>query len=243
MPDESQPTLLPIPAPTAEDYLALLAQDHGEHTGQDLQSKRPEDYKLVVALLARGWGTQRISDHFNKQGKTMSRNTVKAVRAHNGETIELLRARLAADAFIAADDFQQAASLLLDEILNDHQRRKKLTVRDVQSLQVAAGIAADKAQLLAGLPTARVAMDELRAPDHADWQRRLEQLPGMSAASVDPASDPSLTPTREQTTHLPGETPEQKEPPTEPEGPAPAPTTAADPRSDGPATNPTPNEH
>ena len=84
---------------------------------------------------------------------------------------------------MAADDYRAAAILLLDEIMADPNRRKKLTVRDVQSLEVASGIAMQNGQLLAGLPTGRIEIENLRQPDHEDFNRQLARLPSVYCPS------------------------------------------------------------
>lgn len=156
-----QKDLLTLPEMPAPAFFQQLENSTGDYTAERFQSRRPDDYKLVIALLSRGWGSQRIQDHFatlrrDDPTKTLSKNTVKAVRAMAGETIEVLRERLAAEAYVAADDYRETAVRLLEEIMADPCRRRKLTVRDVQSLEVASGIATQNAQLLAGLPTARL---------------------------------------------------------------------------------------
>jgi hypothetical protein len=180
-----------------EVFFERLERTTGDYTAERLRSKRPDDYKVIMALLARGYGSQKIQDEFHRLGKKLSKNTVKAVRAVEGESLDLLRTRLAGEAFVAADDYRAAAILLLDEIMADPKRRKKLTVRDVQSLEVASGIATQNAQLLAGLPTARLELSDLREPDHDDFNRQLARLP-----AIDPVS-----------THLGEKTPGQKDAP------------------------------
>ena len=146
-------------------------------------------------MLSNGWGSQRIQDEFHRLDKKLSKNTAKAVRAIEGETIDRLRERLAGEAFVAADDYRAAAILVLDEIMTDPLRRKKLTVRDVQSLEVASGIATQNGQLLAGLPTGRLEFEDLRQPDHEDFNRQLARLPSIDLPA----------------THLVGEKSAQKE--------------------------------
>ena len=191
-----QHELLPAMPTNPESFFSKLEETTGDYTAERLRSKRPDDYKLVITMLANGWGSQKIQDEFHRLDKKLSKHTVKAVRAIEGETIDRLRERLAGEAFVAADDYRAAAILLLDEIMADPNRRKKLTVRDVQSLEVASGIAVQNGQLLAGLPTGRIEIDNLRQPDHEDFNRQLARLPSVSIAPV---------------THLVGEKSAQKE--------------------------------
>ena len=190
-----QHELLPAMPTNPESFFSKLEETTGDYTAERLRSKRPDDYKLVITMLANGWGSQKIQDEFHRLDKKLSKHTVKAVRAIEGETIDRLRERLALEAFVAADDYRAAAILLLDEIMADPNRRKKLTVRDVQSLEVASGIAVQNGQLLAGLPTGRLEIEDLRKPDHDDFNRALAQLPSIDLSA----------------THLVGEKSAQKE--------------------------------
>ncbi len=144
-----QHELLPAPPTNPESFFAKLEETTGDYTAERLRAKRPDDYRLVITMLANGWGSQKIQDEFHQLTKKLSKHTVKAVRAREGETIDRLRERLAGEAFVAADDYRANAILILDEIMADPTRRKKLTVRDVQSLEVASGIAVQNGQLLA----------------------------------------------------------------------------------------------
>lgn len=195
-----QAEFLPQEQAAPDVFFEQLERTTGDYTAERLRSKRPEDYKLILAMLANNYGSQKIQDEFHKLGKKMSKNTVKAVRAIEGETIDRLRERLAGEAFVAADDYREAAMTALNEIMSDPKRRKKLTIRDVQSLEVASGIATQNGQLLAGLPTSRVELTDLKQPDHDDFNRQLKNLPSIS---IDPATPVS--------THLVEETAGQKE--------------------------------
>lgn len=242
-----QPDLLPAPPANPETFFTQLEETTGDYTAERFRSRRPDDYKLVLALLAQGHGAQGIADTFRAQGKKLSKNTVKAIRASAGETIDTLRSRLAAEAFLAADDYRAAAVTVLNEIMESKTRRAKLTIRDVQSLEVASGIAAQNGQLLTGLPTARVVLEDLRRPDHDDFNRQLAALPAIdiSAQPIDPAGQ--VAP--DDATHLAGNAPEQKETRAgeahAPAGPAGAPGAIAPPadsQSDGTPTTPKQNE-
>lgn len=192
-----QQDLLPPEEIGAAVFFDKLESTTGDYTAERLRQKRPEDYKVIVAMLARGYGVQKIEDEFHKLNKQLSKNTVRAVRKAEGQTIDLLREQLAGDLYAAADQFQEAAVIIVSEIMANKFRREKLTVRDAQSLMVNAGIATTNAQLLAGQPTARVDLRELQAPSHDDFNALLKKLPALNVESV--------------TTHLTAETPAQKD--------------------------------
>jgi len=154
-----QPNLLDVPA----DFSPLLAAQ-GEYTADRLREQRPDDYQLVVTLLGRGHGPQFIEDYFHKLEKRMSKNTVKAVRRAEGETIDRVKTRLAEHNFEFAEQADEAASIILGEIMNSSARRGVLTLRDVQSLKIAAGIAVQNGQLLTGKPTANVSVEVFSTP-------------------------------------------------------------------------------
>jgi hypothetical protein len=185
MSDAHQGELLPSPPPEPGAlFLESLEFKTGEYTAERFEKNRPEDFKLVMYLLAKGHGPQFIEDWFRAEHKKLSKNTVKAVRKKMGETIDLLRERLAGEAFQAADDYREAALLILREIMASPARRGELTVRDVQSLEVASGIATQNAQLLSGQPTARVAIQDLRPPGHDDYNRMIAGLPAANVIEV-----------------------------------------------------------
>lgn len=178
-----QPSLLPPEQLAERVFFEKLERTTGDYTAERLRTKRPEDYQLVVTMLARGFGSQKIEDTFHAAGMKLSKNTVKAVRMVEGETIDLLRERLAKDCLESADIYLEAGRLIVEEIMSNKFRREKLTARDAQSLLVSAGIAVQNGQLLAGLPTSRVSIEEIRRPDHDDFSRMLAALP---SANVPP---------------------------------------------------------
>lgn len=151
----AQPLLLDVPA---SDVVKKL-EATGEYTGERLKSQRPEVYQQVLLLLGQGHGSQYIQD---KTG--VSKNTVKAVRRAQGETIDLVKQRVADQNFDLADLSFEAAKLVLSEIMTSSARRSALTVKDVQSLAVTGGIAVQNGQLLTGKPTANVSVEVFAAP-------------------------------------------------------------------------------
>lgn len=168
MPDESsllapggdqQPELLPV----TRAFVARLEAD-GDYTGERLFSQRPAIYKQVVLMLSAGHGSQFIADTLRETGVKMSKNTVKAVRKREGDTIDLLRERLAGEAFEFAAQADEAATLILSEIMESRARRSVLTIKDVQALKQASSMAITSGQLLTGRPTAHIAIDDFTRP-------------------------------------------------------------------------------
>lgn len=150
-----QPLLLNVPAADALTKLEAT----GEYTGERLKAQRPEVYQTVLLLLGQGHGAQYIQD---KTG--VSKNTVKAVRRAEGETIDLVKQRLAERNFDLAELSFEAATLVMSEILASPARRSVLTVKDVQALAITGGIAVTNGQLLTGKPTANVSVELFSAP-------------------------------------------------------------------------------
>lgn len=155
-PPSQQPDLLTLPA--ARDFCERLEAE-GEYTGERLAAQRPELYAKILVLLAQGHGSQYIADRVRQSGERCSKNTVRAVRAREGETIDILKDRIAAGNFQFAADADEAAKLIVTEIMSDPKRRRELTMRDVQSLKVSSGIAVQNGQLLSGKPTVNIGLD------------------------------------------------------------------------------------
>jgi hypothetical protein len=178
----SQPELLPNLQGDAGFFLDLEAK--GEFTGERLFQQHPDIYRRCVVLCARGWGVLRVA-----QTLGISKNTVRVVRKREGETIDLLRDELGDRALALAGDAMEAAETVLAEVLADPKRRRKLSVRDVQSLLVASGIARDTGQLLTGGPTSRVMLAQ-SSPAHDDFNRYLD---GLSSAAPHLMGSPTDT--------------------------------------------------
>ena len=151
----SQLVLLDVPA---ADFVAKL-EAKGEYTGERLKVQRPELYQRVIALLAQGYGTQRIQDETG-----VSKNTVKAVRKSEGETIDLVKARLADNSFDLAEQAQEASAIVINEIMSSNARRSVLTMKDAQALQTIASNAVTNGQLLTGKPTSNVSVEVFTQP-------------------------------------------------------------------------------
>lgn len=161
-----QPSLLDVPS---AEFVAKLEAD-GNYTGERLREQRPDTYQRVLSLLSQGHGSQYIQDQTG-----VSKNTVKAVRKCEGETIDLLKARIAERNFEFAEQADDAAASILGDIMSSRARRAALTVRDVQSLKVAAGIAVQNGQLLTGKPTANVSVEVFSNPSE-DLNKQLAEL-------------------------------------------------------------------
>lgn len=136
-------------------------------------------------MLAQGYGVLKTSQEIGN----MSKNTVRAIRRREGETIDLLRGSLGSRSYDVAEDMLEAAQVLLEEVLADPKRRKKLSVADVQRLLVSVGIAVEKAQLLTGGATNRV-MVETAEPQHNDYNAYIQSLKtaapmGLAGKSLD----------------------------------------------------------
>jgi hypothetical protein len=159
-----------IPASEADSFCIKL-EAKGEFTAARFFEKRPTDYKRAMALLARGYGVLATATEIG----SVSKNTIRAIREREGQTIDLLREHLGSKAYALAEDTMEAASVLLEEIMADKKRRKKLTVGDVQRLLVSFGIATQNAQLMTGQATGRTVV-ETAAPAHDDYNKYIESL-------------------------------------------------------------------
>ena len=86
----------------------------GDYTAERLFEQRPVIYRLIVQLLARGWGTQRIAETVKKTGERLSKNTVKAVRNREAGTLETVKAALSARGFDLAEQAFESAQIIVD---------------------------------------------------------------------------------------------------------------------------------
>lgn len=159
-----QESLPGLPAPA---FFAEM-EAKGEFTGERLFLQRPDTYKALVVLLGQGLGVIRI-------GKLLgvSPNTVMAVRKREGATIEHVKEHLAEVAHAGATLASESLLLALNEIA---QRAHLLGVKDLKDLAVTYGILVQNGQLLAGQPTARVEITDLRKPEHDDFNRYIQGL-------------------------------------------------------------------
>ena len=175
----------------------------GEFTGERLFLQKPEVYRGIVALLAHGWGTQKIADTLE-----VSKNTVKAVRAREGTTLDAVKARISAEAFDLGADALEAAKIIVEEVMSNPIKRRALSLKDAKDLAVVGGVALQNGQLLSGAPTSRVEVTELPTPEHDAFNAYLAGLKKLPP-TIDPAkvidlpADPAMG--------LSGETRGQKE--------------------------------
>ncbi len=221
MKHESQ--LLPMTAqaslpemPPASVFAATEAQ--GDFTGERLFQQRPDTYKAIVVLLAQRLGVIRI-------GKLLqvSPNTVMAVRDREQPAIDIVKDHLAR---VSHEGAMIAGESITAALAHRAPTAHLMSVRDIKDLAVTFGILVQNGQLLAGQPTARLEVNDLRLPDHDDFNAYIDSLP------------------RATVTHLEGEKVGQKEAAVSPEPttaePAPGATTPdSDSRSIAPATQPT----
>lgn len=146
--EQAQPTLWPE-AETITDRYGC-----GSYTGDRLAAQDPGRYRAIVDALANGMGIRQIARAYK-----VSHNTVAAVRAREGATIDTLKTSIAGRALLVAE---MAVERLGDEI-GDIKR---------EALAVVAGILVDKAQLLTGQATSIIGRPE--APQ--DWESALDSI-------------------------------------------------------------------
>jgi hypothetical protein len=160
-----QPELLPAGA----DVFFAEPECSGEFTGERLFAKRPDTYKAIVVLLAQKMGVIRIGKLLS-----VSPNTVLAVRDREGASVDIVKEHLARVAHAGATLASEGILNALSDIL---QRRSCLAVKDLKELAVVYGILVQNGQLLSGQPTARIEVQELRKPDHEDFNAYIRSLP------------------------------------------------------------------
>lgn len=159
-------------------------EKEGEFTGERLFKQRPEDYRLVVSLLAEGLGLIRI-------GKIagVSAHTVAAVRDREGIPIAIEKRELSKLCFRGARlSFEALADDLADPAI-----RAKIPARDKALI---GAITTDKGLLLAGEATARLEV-EFTQPDHDAFNAYVTGLKSaepMSLGAETGAAKDGLTP-------------------------------------------------
>lgn len=158
-----------------------------EFTAARLFSENRDSYLTIISLLAEGLGLRRI-------GRLMkvSPNTVIAVRDREGVNVDTEKERLS---HLYRNGARMCGESILED-LADPDRCKKISTKDKA---IVLGVLTEKAELLAGLPTARVRVE--KDQDIADeWNRTLKTLDA-DAVEVGPA----------QSIGLPGEDIQQRE--------------------------------
>lgn len=115
-----------------------------EFTGERLFSAKPETYRAIAALSAEGLSIRRIGRILH-----VSPNTVLSVRAHEPETIDADKRRLAS---LSREGARMCIEGII-EMLCDPDQVKKMTIKDKG---IVFGILSEKSELLSGSPTARL---------------------------------------------------------------------------------------
>lgn len=195
-----QPLLLDVPP---AEFVATL-EANGNYTAERLRVQRPDHYRLVIELLSRGHGAQFIEDYFHKLELRMSKNTVKAVRKAEGETIDLLKNKIAEKNFEFAEQADEAAAIILDEIMSSQARRSVLTVKDVQALKTAASAAITTGQLLTGKPTANVSVEVFSQPTEDLNAQIAAHIAGLKSAATHSGAEKNGAPVSESAALLAG---------------------------------------
>lgn len=181
------------------DEHALVEAEHtrGIFSGVNLRQYDPEKYNLIIEMLA--------SDDYSisqiARATKSSRNLISAIRLHQVEEIEHLRAKIARGAAHVAELCQERQI----EILTDPSSKPRLG-----ELAVAQGVAIDKMQVLTGGATSRLEVISGTGPEHDDFVREMglvgvslhQNAPALAAGDddIDPSGDPAPGPgaTREQ---------------------------------------------
>ncbi len=168
--DGSQGELLPGARFLAQvEMRAAELEQSGEFSGERLWRQRPDTYKAIVVLLGQRMGVIRIGQMLG-----VSPNTVLAVRDREQPAVDMVKEHLArvahAGATLASEGILEALNTIL-------QRKHSLGVKDLKELAVVYGILVQNGQLLAGQPTARVEVSEIRPPGHEDWNAYIRDLP------------------------------------------------------------------
>jgi hypothetical protein len=157
-----QPELIP----STEMPAALFdsQETQGQYTAARLFDQKPEVAQQIVGMLAEGIGILRISRICR-----VSPSTVIAVRDRCGVEIENQGRAVSRTAMHVAHQALEA----VQESIDDPDRRRKVSPRD---WAIIAGVAVDKAQLLAGLPTAINLNVAAEMPSHEDYERMVSEM-------------------------------------------------------------------
>lgn len=147
---------------------AVFAEDEqrvlGEYTGERLFQRKPETYRLIVQLLAEGIGQIKIGALLQ-----VSPNTVRAVSAREGHSVDIVKKRLSARCLGVAGLALEG----IEEDLSDPLRRRLTSTKD-KALVV--GILTDKGLLMAGEATSRMEISDITKPSHDDFNAYIAGL-------------------------------------------------------------------
>jgi len=146
-----------------QDHLFEDTERVGEYTAERLFSGKPEIYRACVSMTAEGIGVLRIAKVLG-----ISPSSVLAVRRREGCSVEIEKQEL-------SRTFRGVSRLCAEAMQErlDSPSRRSIPIRD---LAIAAGVAADKAELLSGGLTARIGVTGDQAPTHQDMLEYLSQI-------------------------------------------------------------------
>lgn len=153
-----------IPSSQMPDTLFDGLQHQGQYTAARLFAQRPETAKQIQSLIAEGIGILRISRICK-----VSPSTVIAVRDRSAGEIENQARQVGRTAMSIANQSLDA----IQEAIDDPERRRKVSPRD---WAIIAGVAVDKAQLLAGLPTSISLVAHAELPTHEDYEQMVARM-------------------------------------------------------------------
>lgn len=163
--DENQLSLLG----EADLGAALFSEEEvkeGRYTATRLRNTRPELYQLCVTLLAEGIPFRQIT-----RATGMHHYTIQAVMAAEPELIEAETKRL-------AGLMKVGRTVMAEKVLEALPYLDIKNVRDLQGFMISLGILTEKAELLAGNATQRIARpQEERLEDLADHFKQLPSAP------------------------------------------------------------------
>jgi len=170
--DEQQMDLWQVP-----DEVLASEESRGTYTADRYHNKHPHAYRAIVALLADGaLGMHRIADMVRASGTPCSVNTVAAIRDREPAIIERAQKQLSQVAY-------RGARMAIESIVDKLSDKDVLEGASLQQLGVISGILTDKAQLLAGGPTAR--MEVVRGATREDFEAFIAQVQAQAAPAID----------------------------------------------------------
>ena len=175
-PEEKQLYLIEsdqLPASIFEESEKLTDDDGDgykrEFTAARLFARKPEVYNSIISLSAEGLGALRIGRLLK-----VSPNTVLAVRAREGEIVDIEKERISRECRAAARMCVEG----IVEDLTDPARRRKISAKDKAIIH---GVLIEKAELIAGLPTSRIDHSGSREPSADDYNNYLNGMKTIEA--------------------------------------------------------------
>jgi hypothetical protein len=161
--------------PADEVFFADL-ESKGQFTGERLAQRRPDAYRAIQVMLAKGIGVIAI-------GKLMgvSPNTVLAVRDREQPGIEAAKAFLARTALGGATLAAEGIAANLDRIFAGSGL---LGVKDLKELATIQQQMLQTHQLVTGQPTSRLEVLETQRAEQDDFNRYIDGLPELKIEAV-----------------------------------------------------------